>query len=227
MSMIQRLRSRPGLSTALGAAFAIMAGLMLLGFVTKAVKPERGGRLVTVPVAARDIAMGAVISKELLSSRSIPVGYLVPGTLRKSADVEGARALRFIGKGEPVTAASVAGGEGGANLASKIPDDLRAYSIELSRAAAGCSQLRPGDRVDVLYTRGDPPATSTLLSGRLILSLAGVSGDEESGAQTEIQSITLLVSPQEAELLAQAASSGEISVSLCPGAAPKEARTNG
>lgn len=222
MKMIDRLRSRPGLSTAIGAAFAIIAGLMLLGFITRAIRPERGGSFVSVPVAGHDIPMGATVTGSMLESRRIPVGYLVPGTIRDVKDIRGARAVRFIGKGEPITATSIAGGGGAGNLASRIPSDLRAYSIQLSRASAGCSELRPGDKVDVLSTNGDPPATATLLTGRLILSLAGASGADDEGAEAKAQSITLLVSPREAELLAQAACSGEISVSLCPGEAGKQ-----
>lgn len=217
MHVFQRLRSRPGLSTAIGAAFAIIAGLMLLGFASGAFGPRKGGRAVDVPVARRDIPMGTPITPGMLASREIPAGYVVPGTVRERGDIVGSRALRFIGKGEPVTAASIAGGRGAGNMASRIPAGLRAYSIQLSRVAAGCSELRPGDKVDVLTTNGDPPATATLLSGRLVLSLSGRPRGEPGDEGFEVQSITLLVCPAEAELLAQAACSGEISVSLCPG----------
>ncbi len=216
MSYLSKLRSRPALSTALGAAFAIIAGLMLLGVVTRSIKPQRGGNPVAVQVARRDIAIGTTIRSDMLESRSIPSGYLVPGALRKASQVVGARALRFIVKGEPVTASSIAGGKGAGNLAAKIPADLRAYSIHVTRGSTGCSELRPGDKVDVLSTTGDPPRTGTLLTGRLILSLGndGPAGGE--GTEAGVPTITLLVSPAEAELLAQASSTGEISVSLCP-----------
>ncbi len=227
MQIFQRLRSRPGLSTAIGAAFAIIAGLMLLGFASGAFGPQKGGRSVAVSVARRDIPMGAPITPGMLATRDIPADYVVPGAVRKKEDIVGSRALRFIGKGEPVTAASIAGGRGAANMASRIPAGLRAYSIQLSRVAAGCSELRPGDRVDVLATNGDPPVTATLLSGRLVLSLTGGPRGESGDGGLEAQSITLLVCPAEAELLAQAACSGEISVSLCPGETGEHPAGNG
>jgi Flp pilus assembly protein CpaB len=217
MGLFKRLRSKPGLSAAAGTAFAIIAGLMLLGLVSKSMKGERGGRLVTIPVARHDIAMGVTVTDDMLGRKSIPAGYLVPGTLRRASDVSGARALRFIGAGEPITASSIAGGKGAGNLASRIPADLRAYSIQLARGSAGSSDLRPGDKVDVLSTNGDPPHTGTLLTGRLILSVGGPPSGETADVESSgAPSITLLVSPGEAELLAQAACAGEISVSLCP-----------
>lgn len=217
MGFFKRLRSKPGLSTAAGTAFAIIAGLMLLGLVSKSMKGERGGTLVIIPVARHDIAMGVTVTDDMLGRKSIPAGYLVPGTLKRASEVDGARAIRFIGAGEPITASSIAGGKGAANLASRIPADLRAYSIQLARGAAGSSDLRPGDKVDVLSTNGDPPHTGTILAGRLILSVGGTpSGDASDAESSGAPAITLLVSPQEAELLAQAACVGEISVSLCP-----------
>jgi Flp pilus assembly protein CpaB len=69
----------------------------------------------------------------------------------------------------------------------------------------------------VLSTSGEPPSTATLLAGRLILSTGGLAGSQsDEGSSSASESLTLLVSPREAELLAQASSSGEISVSLCP-----------
>jgi Flp pilus assembly protein CpaB len=217
MGLLERVRSRPGLSTAIGTVFAIIAGLMLLGYVSKMIKGDRGGALISIPVARRDIAMGAAITGEMLGRQSVPRDYVVPGTLRSQSDITGSRALRFIGKGEPVTASSVAGGKGPANLATRIPPDMRAYSVQLSRASAGSADLRPGDKVDVLSTGGEPPRTGTLLTARLILSVGDASGQDGDGAPASgAPAITLLVAPREAELLAQAVCSGEISVSLCP-----------
>jgi pilus assembly protein CpaB len=216
LSLFANIRGKPGLSTAIGTAFAIIAGLMLLGLVGRSLKSERGGALVTVPVARADIAMGVLINDDMLGSRQVPADYVVPGSLRKKSDVTGARSIRFIGKGEPITTASIAGGKGAGNIASRIPSDLRAYSVQFARDGSGTTDLRPGDKVDVLATAGDPPATRTLLTARLILSVGGAeasSADEQGPAAA---SITLLVSPREAELLAQASSTGEISVSLCP-----------
>ncbi len=212
MELFKFLRSRPGLNIAIGTAFAIIAGLMLLGYTSRMMKGEKGGSVVEVPVARSDISMGATITDDMLGARSVPHDYLVPGTIRGASDIIGARALRFIGKGEPITASSIAGGKGAGNLACRIPADLRAYSIQLSRTSADSGELRPGEKVDVLSTGGEPPGTTTLLTDRLILSVRE-DGEEGSGATPVI---TLLVSPGEVELLAQAVCTGEISVSLCP-----------
>ena len=217
MGFFASLKARPGLNRAAGVVLAIVAGLMLLGYASRIVKGDPGGTLVAVPTARADIAMGSTIKRGMLGSDSIPSGYVVPGTLRRVSDIEGSRAIRFIGKGEPITASSIAGGKGAGALASRIPADLRAYSVAIAEGTGGSSDLRPGDRVDVLSTGGEPPSTSTLLTGRLVLSTGVSSGSESDSAGAPASgAITLLVSPREAEMLAQASSSGEISVSLCP-----------
>lgn len=216
MKLNELLRSRPAVNSAIGVVFAIIAGLLLLGYLSHMVRPGAGGAVLDIPVAASDIEMGSVVGEQMISTRKVAHDYMVPGTVRKRSDISGSRALRFIGRGEPFTASSIAGsGEG--TLASRIPSDLRAYPLQLRASAAG-GDLRPGDRVDVISTSSDPPVTSTLLRGRLVLSVAGVQASGESGDSSRDGStcITLLVSPPEAELLAQAECAGEISVSLCP-----------
>lgn len=217
MGIFASLEARPGLNRAAGIVLAIVAGLMLLGYASRVVKGDPGGKTVVVPTAGVDIAMGSTIKRDMLDSASIPSTYVVPGALRNVSDIAGSRAIRFIGKGEPITASSIAGGKGAGALASRIPADLRAYSVVIADGTGGSADLRPGDRVDVLSTGGEPPTTTTLLTGRLVLSIgvpAGTDSDVQGAAAPG--SLTLLVSPREAELLAQASSSGEISVSLCP-----------
>jgi Flp pilus assembly protein CpaB len=213
------LKTRPGLNTALGIAFATLAGLLLLGYLSSLIKAKGGGPLLRVPVARRDIEICEPIRDDMVSFKEIPTGYLVPGTIRKPGDIKGCRALRFIGKGEPFTLSSVYGRKAGSTLASRIPENMRAYSLQPGRSAAG-QELHPGDRVDVLATTGDPPRTRTILRDRVILS-AGRRGPSDEVDETESSArITVLVSPAEVETLAQAECEGEISISLCPLAPP-------
>jgi pilus assembly protein CpaB len=218
MKIKEILGSRPGLNTAIGVVFAIIAGLLLLGYLSQMVKGRAGGPIVEVPVADSDIEMGAVVRDEMISSAKVPRDYVVPGTIRKRWDVSGSQAIRFIGKGEPFTRSAVAGSNGEGTLSSRIPADLRAYSLQLARGLGAGSPLKPGDRVDVLATTQEPPSTNTLLHEKLVLSVSGpqASNDEFSSSQGYSLNMTLLVSPAEAEMLAQAECTGEISVSLCP-----------
>lgn len=216
MKIFDHLKSRPGLNTAIGIVFAIIAGLLLTGYISSIVRGKEGGPPRNVAVAARDIQAGQPVSPGDVRLKNIPSDYVVPGSLEKPGDIDGERALRFIGGGEPFTASSITGKSGEESLASRIPAQLRAYSVQLKSGCGAGQEIRPGDRVDVLATSGDPPGTDTILRDRVVLGtgsqLAQDDGDIASGAPR----ITLLVHPQEAELLAQAECVGEISISLCP-----------
>ena len=212
----RRGRPRPGVAKAAGIVLAIVAGLMGLGFVVSKVRASGGGAPVDVPVARRDIEPGTVVTTDMVSSTRIPEGYKVPGTLDGPKQVVGSRAMRLICKGEPFTAASMSG-KGNDALASRLPADLRAYSLLLTHGSSA-SDIRPGDRVDVIATGGEPPRTRTLLRSRLVL--ASGSSDSEADQEGRAASrVTLQVAPLEAEALAQAECEGEVSVAVCPLAA--------
>jgi Flp pilus assembly protein CpaB len=219
MKLNNWLRTRPGLNTALGIAFATIAGLLLLGYLSSLLKAKGGGPLIDVPTARRDIEIGELIRDDMIGLKKTPDGYLVPGTIKKTGDIRGGRALRFIGKGEPFTRSSIYGLKAGSTLASRIPENMRAYSLQPGRSAAG-QELRPGDRVDVLATSGDPPRTRTILRDRVILSAGRRSPTDVAQESQAAERITVLVSPAEVETLAQAECDGEISISLCPMAPP-------
>jgi len=216
MKLNDFVKSHPGFNTAFGVVFAIIAGLLLLGYLSRAARGGDGGPILEIPVASRDIAMGAAISEEMVTTRKTARDYVVPGTIRKRSEIRGSRALRFIGRGEPFTDYSLSG-RGKSTLASRIPADLRAYSLRVRSSGAG-DEMRAGDRVDVISTTSDPPKTTTLLRERFVLRVSGgsnASGDGDTSGAGYV-SITLLVSPPEAELLAQAECLAEISLSLCP-----------
>ncbi len=208
------LRSRPGLNSAIGVVFAVVTGLLLLGYLSNLAEGRGNGPLLDIPVAAADIQAGEIISGHMISARPVASRYVVPGTVKTRAAINGSRALRFIGRGEPFTRSSLSGPGGEGTLSSRIPADLRAYSLTLARGA-GAGPLSAGDRVDVLATSGEPPQTATLLRERLVMGVA--SSQVDGGGSTQApMSVTLLVLPREAEMLAQAECSGEVSVSLCP-----------
>lgn len=219
MKIAEVFRSHPTVNTAIGIAFAVLSVLLLLGYVSRLVGAA-GGREVTVPVASRDIDVGVRVTPDMVTTRKVPRRYVVPGSIKGAGRVAGGTAARFIARGEPFTESSISGAGGGRTLASRIPQEFRAYALRASRGCAGGPFIRSGDHVDVLATRGDPPATSTILRDRLVLTATGGAMGGSSDTEEGLFKVTLLVSPREAEVLAQAECEGEISISLCPLAPP-------
>lgn len=217
MKSARRYTSRPWVYTAAGIALAVVAGLLLLGYLSRVLSDKRGGPEVEVFLAARDIEAGTLLDEDCVKTVNVPGGYVVPGSVESREMLLGNRSLRFLGKGEPFTEASVSGNDRSRTLASRIPDDHRAYTIITGRISGANPELRPGDRVDVLSTAGDPPVSSTILKGRIVLETGREGSVDDSRSESRnAGSVTLLVTPGEAEMLAQAECTGEISVSLCP-----------
>ncbi|MDD5748093.1 MAG: Flp pilus assembly protein CpaB [Actinomycetota bacterium] len=207
-------RLSPRLNIAFGITSAIVAGVLLLGYISSLLRENPGGRILHLPVASRDIETGFPINSESIAKKEIPEEYTVPGSIRNSDKIKGSRALRFIGKGEPFTKSSISSGSASGSLATRIPDNFRAYTLNTTRCSSMGPELKAGDYVDVLLTALDPPRTSTILSRRLVISIGSGTRDDVQSADS--MKITLLVTPKEAEILAQAEVEGQVSVSLCP-----------
>jgi Flp pilus assembly protein CpaB len=212
------IRSQPAFHTALGVFFAIVAGLLALGYLARLTGSGSDGRTLEVPVAARDILPGETVTAEMIATAETSERYMVPGTSRDDRSVKGERALRFIGKGEPFTVSAVTGRGANIALSSRIPPEYRAYSLMVSGGSSAGPELQPGDAVDVLATTGEPPRTVTLLRARSVLETSGdsIRQAQDDAAGNQATRVLLLVTPQEAEMLAQAEYSGALSLALCP-----------
>jgi Flp pilus assembly protein CpaB len=94
---------------------------------------------------------------------------------------------------------------------------MRAVSID-GRAADFDGLLRPGDRVDVLFTEGEATSTHTILQNVLVLSVGSdiAAVDETSGRTSTARggTVTLAVSSEGAQIVTQAKSHGRLTLSL-------------
>ncbi|MGE5595753.1 MAG: Flp pilus assembly protein CpaB [Hyphomicrobiales bacterium] len=105
----------------------------------------------TVVVVTRDVAAGERITSDMLTTKTIPAGALLPGRVTDISDVTNKVATAPLFAGEQVIAAKVTTYEGQNTLAFKVPEGMRALSLQVPHEAwiaAGLPQ--PGDRVDVM-----------------------------------------------------------------------------
>src|SRR5436190_11991579 len=113
---------------------------------------------------------------------------------------------------EPVTAIKLSSRGGG--LSMLVRPNMRAASLEVNQVSGVSGFVLPGDRVDVLSTvnpsHDDRDAvTRTLLQSVEVLA-AGQKTQQADGRPMSVQSVTLLVDPKDAEVLAHAQHEGEI-----------------
>ena len=115
----------------------------------------------TVVTLNHDVQVGDKIVSEWLTTQVIPKNLLIIGHIADPAAAVGKVATAPMLTGEQVVAGKITTYEGQNTLAYKIPDGLRALSLQVPHEAwiaAGLPQ--PGDRVDILgittLTKTDP-----------------------------------------------------------------------
>lgn len=147
---------------------------------------------------------GAFVSEEEL----FPQGTDVPRVV-----------LRAMEPNEPITAVKVTAPGEIASITTRLTQGMRAYTINVD-SSSGVSGVRPGDRVDVLWT-GNLPGQQDTRSEVTRLIETGVeviavdqSSDVNRAAGEIARSVTVQVSPQDVADLTQADTSGKLTLSL-------------
>ena len=183
----------------------------------------KGLEPVSVVVAAQDISKrGTVITEEMVKVEKVPERALQPYAAQDPMEVIGKEPLGPVAQGQQFLKNQlVVPGTAGGRLAMKIPPEKRAISMEINLLTAVSGFIRPGDRVDVLWTFaiGEPqqPVTLTLFQGVEVLAVGGLmrAGGEADDVK-DANTLTLALSPQEAELLLFAGHQGRFQLSLRP-----------
>lgn len=181
------------------------------------------GRMVPMVVAAADIDSGVVVTAAMLEIESFPERYLPEAALSSSEAAVGRVAAVPILEGEPVTSRRL-GRDGGSS--SVVPDGMRAYSLSPDTLDGLALAPKAGDRVDVLATfarEGGNAQTVTVIKAAKVASVGGGS-KSSSGVASQLgvgggkSGITLLLTPEQAEALAQSEALGKVALVLAPNA---------
>jgi len=210
------------LATILVVAFAI-AGICAFGVY----RVLNGRLLASKPIAtssvvsaAKDIPLGAVVQASDLSTMMI-AGTLPKGAILKPEQAIGRGALSTIFQGEPLLEGQLAGLGSGGGLAPTIPDGMRASAVKVDEVVGVAGFVIPGMRVDVLIS-GNPPGapategvvTKTILQNIQVLSAGTDIQRDNQGKPQQVQVVTLLVTPEQAQILSLASNSLKIQLVL-------------
>lgn len=214
------------------AGFAVYMAQNYIGAYESALQEERAKQAETVEttkvyVAAKPLAYGQTITAEDVALVPWPVPAL-PEKYFTEEDpiiVEGQElrvALRQIEPNEVLMGVKVSEPGGDAGLTSRLKLGMRAFAIKVDVASGVSGFLRPGDRVDVYWTgrigSRDPSlpqgeVTKLIQTGIELIAIdqtANVDGTNATIART----VTVAATPQQIAALAQAQSTGDLTLSL-------------
>ncbi|WP_417719841.1 Flp pilus assembly protein CpaB [Salipiger sp.] len=214
------------------AGFAVYMAQNYIGAYQTALEQEREKAVRAVPtqdiyVAARAIAIGEVIGDDAIKlapwpKEIMPEGFFDEATPLNADGDQPRVATRVIELNEALTAVKVSEPGGDAGLTSRLKMGQRAFAIKVDVATGVSGFLRPGDRVDVYWTGRIPGNDPNLPSGdvtKLIetgVNLIAIdqSAHSDSSDPTIARTVTVAASPQQVASLAQAQSTGRLSLSL-------------
>ncbi len=159
-----------------------------------------------VVVAKSTIPERTRITAEMLEVESVLQGAVHPEAIKNMGEAVGGISRTEIIKGEQLLTARVAA-EGRASLSYRVPENLRAISLSVNEVSGVSGYISPGDKVDVLITYSDAEINSrvttyTVVQNALVLATGELTREQDSETQHLVGTITLAVTPGQAEVLA-------------------------
>lgn len=200
---------------------AVAAGAVGHVYLTRLEAEVSGGKKVAILTAGEDVPLGAALSEKALAVRDVPEAYVDARHVR-AADakkVVGARVSTALRANDAVLWSDVSSGSSTRTLSTLVERGMRAVAIE-TKAADFDGLLRPGDRVDVLFTTSqgsEPGSTVTLLQNLLVLSVGGsMAKTNEASSKLGPRGgiVTLSASIEDAQILTQAKERGRLSLTV-------------
>ncbi|MCX7561157.1 Flp pilus assembly protein CpaB [Sulfitobacter sp. F26204] len=181
----------------------------------------------TVYVAKESLRYGQRLSQENVRAvdwpeNAIPEGTFTDLTALFPENTDELRVvLRAMEKDEAIMALKVTEPGEDSGLTSRLERGQRAFTIKVDVSSGVSGFLRPGDKVDVYWTgrtsrgrNGDSGEVTKLIEAAVKLIAIDQSAGGNLDEATIARTVTVSVSPQQVAALAQAQSTGSLSLSL-------------
>ena len=206
--------------------FRFTGALLLAAGATRIDQPRRldtpvaSRKIAMVPVvvAAKDIPGGVTIDRTALVVAEWPAGTQPAGAYT-TVDLVAGRVTRVaVYKGQAIVPGRLAAYGARATPEVRITPGKRAYGIRINDVARMAGIVQPNSRVDILVVIDDPANTrkrvaKLFLSNMRVLAIAAAPERAQDGRPAGA-SVTLEVTPDEAERIALAASQGQLQIVL-------------
>jgi pilus assembly protein CpaB len=198
-----------------GGSLALGAMVMLqeIKALQRQVQAQGPAETVTVVVAAEDVAPNQALSPEMLLVQDYPKDKVPPGSMQRKEDAVGRRTLASIPKGWPIAIVKL-----GSGIATNLPRGMRAFTINAPSIASHSALIQPGSTVDVLRAdrSGGTDDANTILQNIKVFAVDERVEAVSSGKadHKEARSVTLQVTPEQAQALAHAQTGGSLHLTL-------------
>lgn len=208
---------------------ALVLGLLAGVVAYSAIKKKetdvrRGWNLVPVVVAAQDIPEGTQITFEMISQRNVPEQFVTSSVIKpdSASYILNQKVLVSLQAGDPLLWSQFETTKSAEKLSTKVQKKARAVTIEATKTSSVGGWVRPNDHIDVIGTFKDPQTNEsvavTLLQNVIVLATGKITGTTNVNlipeAQRDYGNVTLMVLPEEAEILVLASELGQLQLAL-------------
>lgn len=215
-------KQKPLLLFGCAVAIALVVTVLTYGWLKQSIGSQAQARETQpVVVAAVDIPWGTSITAGMVKTTPFLKESLAPGHFADPAQVVGRTLVQPVRTGEPIFETKLAPTTVAAGgVAALVTPKKRAMAVKVDKVVGVSGFIHPGNRVDVLVTiskadRANHPETKIVLENILVLATGTElekSGRQEKPSQVDV--ITLEVTPEEGEKLALAATEGKLQLAL-------------
>lgn len=221
------MQNRLKIALVVAVFFGLIAAYGIFNFLRQQRQAAEALRTQTqdVVIAAKDIPAGSTISEAMLKDGTVraikwPKASVPAGGFATPTQVVGKVNRVKIMANEPILESRLAGE--GAGLTVRLEAGKRAMAVRVDEIIGVSGFIVPDDRVDVIVTTTPPGVNDNnkdarlskiVLQNKRVLSVAQ-STEQKDGKPQVARSITLEVSPEEAEKLSLAYQEGPIVLAL-------------
>lgn len=212
-----------GLAVALGIGAVVLSNQLIQRRMAELEdEAKKGQETVGVVVAKRDLARGEPISPDAMAVRQVPREFVHDSAVRPDqfAGLERQRLAVPLKRGE-ILLPLHSEGNGNQVFSATLKKGWRALTFEVDAVNSISGMLRPGDRIDLIYTaRGatsqEGDVTAPLLSNVAVLATDQVvtKRDAETGKERSFSTVTLEVLPFDADRIIVAKEAGRLTAVL-------------
>jgi pilus assembly protein CpaB len=207
-----------------GIPFVVLAGLVGLvatftihryvtAKTTGAIKPTN-----QIVVAACDISPGVALSGGLIKIAQWPQDLVPAKAAATLQEVQGRVLITPVGKGEAILFTKLAPEGTEAGLGGLLDESKRALTVRVDDVSGVAGFIHPGDHVDVLVEMQMPSSSEhfskTILQNIVILTAGQFWEQNKEQKPTVVNTVTLELTPDQAEILNLASNQGKIRLAL-------------
>ncbi|MGH9775077.1 MAG: Flp pilus assembly protein CpaB [Candidatus Acidiferrales bacterium] len=212
-------RKRLLLALGVSVPLALLVSLLVLRQLARASGAHAATPSIKILVAAADQPPGKRLVLEDVRQIDWLAERPMQGMFAKPEDCIGRVLISAVQKDEPILASNLAAKNSGAGLAAIIPEGLRAVSVAVNDVVGVAGFVQPGSFVDVLATGAVEGHTTSTVTGTILQNIRVLATGQKvepdaQGTPQSVAVVTLLVNPEQANILTLASMQGKIQLAL-------------